>query len=265
MATFADVHHEDNCAICLERFVDPYKLECTHTFCRDCINQYKKHGVNDVCPFCRSPLPPGVEESVDQCHKMTARSQWYTLEGSPKKIAITPRLQLHHAETAVRADPKHALARFYLAVGLELVSQDTEGAIREYREAIRCDPNNAVFRGNLGVMLYNVRKDYDGAEREYREAIRCDPNNAIAHSNLGNLLYTKRKDYNGAEREYREVIRCDPNYANGHFNLGVLLNNERNDYDGADYEFRDALRCDPSHAGALEARAPVSAARRVQS
>ena len=281
MATFADAHHEGNCAICLERSIDPYELECKHTFCRDCINQYKKHGVNDVCPFCRSPLPPGIEEIIDQCHKMSARIQRYEFEGNKKKLAITHRLRLHHAEKAVKADPKHSIARVYLALGLEDVSQDYEGAIREYREsilfepnhylahlklgvllndvredydgagreyhkAIRCNPNISCTHIMLAYLLSNVREDYDGAIREYREAIRCDPNNDKAHLNLGNLLNTVRKDYDGAAREYREAIRCDPNHSSSHAKLGELLNTVRKDYDGAAREYREAIRCDPN-------------------
>jgi Flp pilus assembly protein TadD len=284
MATFASTEDGDQCAICLEPIADPYELDCLHTFCRGCINAYKERGVNDVCPYCRAPLPPGAELSVDECHKMTARIGRYKAAGDEKRAAISKRLLLHHAQRAVKADPMHETARFYLAKGLEATKdfegavreyretiqinsgnagthcnlgflltrlQDYDGAEREYREAVRCDPNDADAHTNLGK-LKDVRKDYDGAEREYREAIRLDPNKPQTHNNLGKLLHTTRKDFDGAEREFHEAIRCDPNNAPAHFNLGCVIMVSRGDCDGAAREFREALRIDPHHAYARE-------------
>jgi tetratricopeptide (TPR) repeat protein len=244
MATFATT----DCGICLEAIVDAYLLDCGHAFCRGCINEYKKHGVNDVCPYCRAPLPPGFEYSLDQCHQMAARIKRYEADGDKKRVQIALRLQLHHAQKAVSADPTHAMGHFYLAHGLETVNHDSEGAIGECSAALRCDPNFAIAHFCLGLLLYEVRKDYDGAEREYREAIRCDPNLADTHCNLGFLLIDVREDYDGAEREFREAIRCDPNHVWVHSNLGYLLCDVRKDYDGAEHEYREAIRCDPDDA-----------------
>jgi tetratricopeptide (TPR) repeat protein len=209
MATFgepADVQ----CGIYLESIVDAYALDCAHTFCRGCINAYKKHGVNDVCPYCRAPLPPGFEYSFNQCRQMGARIRRYNADGDKKRVQVARRLQLHHAQKAVNANPKNAIAHFYLALGLENVNKDFDGAIREYREAIRCDSTDAESHINLGVLMKIVREDYDGAEREFREAIRCEPKYAEAHYNPGTLLKDVRKDYDCAEREYHTAIRCDP-------------------------------------------------------
>jgi Flp pilus assembly protein TadD len=242
-----------DCGICLEGIVDAYALDCGHMFCRGCINAYKKYGVNDVCPYCRAPLPPGFEYSFGQCLQMYARILRYKADGDMKRVNVAQRLQLHHAQKAVKADPNHTIAHFYLAVGLERVNNDIDGAINEYREALRCDQNDTESHYNLGVLLENVRKDYDSAEHEYREAIRCNPNYAMAHGNLGSLLMCVRKDYDGAERGSREALRCDPNDAHAHANLGILLMCVHNDYGGAERELREAIRCDPNHTEALAA------------
>jgi tetratricopeptide (TPR) repeat protein len=253
MSTFSTSAGTDEaCGICLEPIVGAYELDCAHTFCRGCINAYKKYGVNDVCPYCRTPLPPGADYSLDQCYQMEARMKRYEIEGHLKKFKIAHRLQLHHAQKAVKADPNIAVAHFFLALGLRHVNNDSEGAIAAYHEAIRCDPDSTEFNAhhNLGNLLKDARKDVDGAEREYRKAIRCFPNYVGAHFKLGELLHTVRKDYDGAEREYRKAIRCDPDDADTHSNLGILLKDVRKDYDGAEHEYREALRCDPSHANA---------------
>jgi tetratricopeptide (TPR) repeat protein len=284
MATFAEPAGAVQCGICLENIADAYELDCAHKFCRACINEYKKHGVNDVCPYCRAPLPPGFEYSIDQCHQLSARIMRYISEGDTKRVGIAHRLQLHHAQKAVNADPSSAAAHFYLALGMSEVKQDHDGAILEFRksiridpnkvgahlslgallsqahddagamrairEAIRCAPDVAEAHYNLGLLMYK-REDFDNAEHKYRTAIRCDPNYARAHGSLGVLLFRVREDLDGAEREYREAIRCDANYAIAYANLGVLLFNYREDHDGAELALREAIRCNPANSATV--------------
>jgi hypothetical protein len=107
------------CGICLETVIDPYVLDCEHTFCRGCIKEYKKRGINDLCPYCRAPLPPGAAECVDGCIKMGARiARYEAAEGNTRRIEIAEKCQLHYARKAVSADPNNVPARLYLAYGL---------------------------------------------------------------------------------------------------------------------------------------------------
>jgi tetratricopeptide (TPR) repeat protein len=257
MAEFATANDDDKCAICLEPYADPYQLDCGHTFCRGCINEYKERGVNDVCPYCRAPLPPGAAQSVYECHKIGARINRFRETGDKKRFVVAMRLQLHHAQKAVKADPKSPMARYYLAFGL-YAQKDFDGAEREYREGNRIDPNDYKSHLNLGVLLMDVRKDIDGAEREYREAIRCNPGCAMAHSNLGSVLGA-RKDFKGAEREFLAALRIDPDFANARCNFGVLIMQTSGDCEAAAREFRSALRSDPHHALALRSLQQVVA------
>lgn len=44
------------CAICMECFIKPATLECGHTFCFECINQWKftrNETEKIICPICR--------------------------------------------------------------------------------------------------------------------------------------------------------------------------------------------------------------------
>jgi hypothetical protein len=43
---------EFGCVICLEVFVEPTSLDCGHTFCSNCITDWKK--LNYSCPTCRA-------------------------------------------------------------------------------------------------------------------------------------------------------------------------------------------------------------------
>jgi hypothetical protein len=42
------------CSICQEIFHEPTRLSCGHTFCKDCIINFKKYTEN--CPICRKDL-----------------------------------------------------------------------------------------------------------------------------------------------------------------------------------------------------------------
>jgi hypothetical protein len=186
-----------SCGICLEAVVDPYVLDCGHTFCRDCINEYRERGVNDWCPYCRAPLPPGVEVCLAECKKLMARIPQYMINGQIKQINVTMRCVNHYALKAVNADPNHAMAHYNLGISLTLFRDcvDICGATRAYRETTRLAPNHAPAHFSLGYLLhYGDDADYGGAMREYRESIRCDPDLAMAYINLGLLLYNAAKD-----------------------------------------------------------------------
>ena len=45
------------CSICSELFVRAMTMNCTHTFCRHCIDMWiKKNKVCPLCPNCRTPI-----------------------------------------------------------------------------------------------------------------------------------------------------------------------------------------------------------------
>ena len=45
-----------NCSFCYEVFIDPVRVNCKHTFCRGCIEQWIDNSKNAgaPCPICRS-------------------------------------------------------------------------------------------------------------------------------------------------------------------------------------------------------------------
>lgn len=42
------------CSVCTELFIDAVTLGCSHTFCKFCIEQWRKNG--DICPICRTKI-----------------------------------------------------------------------------------------------------------------------------------------------------------------------------------------------------------------
>ena len=59
-----------NCAVCLERFVDPRTLPCHHSFCLRCLGSVQREEDQECvlirCPTCRKPthLPEGGTEQL---------------------------------------------------------------------------------------------------------------------------------------------------------------------------------------------------------
>lgn len=42
------------CSICTELFIDAVTLACSHSFCKFCIELWRKN--NDICPICRTKI-----------------------------------------------------------------------------------------------------------------------------------------------------------------------------------------------------------------
>jgi Tfp pilus assembly protein PilF len=223
--TARDSNDEDECAICLDLVngTNSRQLPCGHVYHRECVQELRKRGVNDLCPQCRAPLPPGAEEAYYQATMLGVRAERMS-KGSVQDRLITE--VEHLLREVLQEDPSHALAHDSLGVILLEYRQDIDGAEREYRAAIKCDPQHANAHCNLGAILLEHRQDIDGAEREIRAAIKCDPQHANSHCNLAVILYS-RYDIDGAERVCRTAIKCDPQHTKAHGLLDRILASKR--------------------------------------
>ena len=52
----------NNCPICLEKCEKILKLDCSHQFCRECIEKWKEKKMH--CPLCRSIIFPNIIKST---------------------------------------------------------------------------------------------------------------------------------------------------------------------------------------------------------
>lgn len=56
---------ELTCSICSEYFIQAVNLNCSHTFCEQCIEEWKRTNVDEaVCPICRHPIENQNRELV---------------------------------------------------------------------------------------------------------------------------------------------------------------------------------------------------------
>ncbi|KAJ8281419.1 hypothetical protein GJAV_G00067450 [Gymnothorax javanicus] len=59
------LEEELSCPVCSEIFRDPVVLNCSHSFCKDCVQQYWEQKGSQECPVCRrrhsyEHLPPNL-------------------------------------------------------------------------------------------------------------------------------------------------------------------------------------------------------------
>jgi hypothetical protein len=58
----------EECAICLSPLSSAAAtiLQCAHAFHDTCVAQLHKFGVQQACPLCRAPLPPGPDKEFEE-------------------------------------------------------------------------------------------------------------------------------------------------------------------------------------------------------
>lgn len=53
-SSFKPEEDELTCSVCTELFIEAVTLGCSHTFCKFCIEQWRKNA--DLCPICRTKI-----------------------------------------------------------------------------------------------------------------------------------------------------------------------------------------------------------------
>jgi len=95
---------EYDCAICLGALVEPKVLGCGHSYCKQCLQLLRNKGVQQSCPLCRVPLPPGPEQLFDIAsrfvpppHSPTAHRR--TTAPPYRRYAVGERRERHRRHT----------------------------------------------------------------------------------------------------------------------------------------------------------------------
>ncbi len=107
---------------------------------------------------------------------------------------------------ALELNPRHALARYNLALALNRSDKSME-AIDQLRQTLTIE-SRPETRYMLG-MIYLHQGDFDNALRELSAAVAAAPRYAEAHAALGSVLKSQ-KEWDRAERELRRAIALNP-------------------------------------------------------
>jgi tetratricopeptide (TPR) repeat protein len=151
-------------------------------------------------------------------------------------------------ETAVRQDPKYALAWSGLADTYVLLGPSSPGSFPKAKaaaeRALGLDPDLAEAHASLGFTRFFSDWDFAGGERELRRAIELDPGYATAHQWYAFWLVAASR-FDAAVAEIQRARDIDPLSIVLREDVGHILTYARR-YPEAIVELRRVLSLDPS-------------------
>jgi Flp pilus assembly protein TadD len=153
-----------------------------------------------------------------------------------------------HLTTALRLDPRHAVAESQLGgayLGLGRMSE----AVAHFRQSARLAPDDPAAEINLGQALEKSGRVAE-AMSAYRRAVAIDDDALLAHVRLGELLDAAGRA-SAALPHFRRVVELRPDWADAHNTLASVLA-AAGLVDEAVRHLRRALELDPNHVAARQ-------------
>ena len=151
---------------------------------------------------------------------------------------------IDRARVEVAAAPDDAERLFTL--GLAQSEPDIDGAIETFRRALAIAPRHALARYNLALALKRADRTTEALD-ELRRVIDLEPR-AEAHYTIG-VIHLHRGELDEAAAALGAAIAAQPSYADAHYTLGAVLQ-ERRDFSAAASALRRAIALRPDLPGA---------------
>ena len=135
---------QSKCPICFEEQHpdDSMTLPCKHSFHGECVRRLRRYGIQQICPLCRTELPPGPEQVfVESAHRYVALERrlqtsgrtWQHLDKGETKEAAEIAEALQRAAKEGCAAAQNLLG--CMNAGGQGVRHNYEEAVRWYRKA----------------------------------------------------------------------------------------------------------------------------------
>ncbi|XP_026173658.1 tripartite motif containing 35-28 [Mastacembelus armatus] len=122
------LQQELTCPVCQAVFQDPVLLNCTHSFCRECLQ--KSSEMNKKCPVCRAPFEEGQAISnralSNACETFLKQSNWRTPQQRPSEYMCN--LHLKPLELFCEKDEEPVCVECVSLHGAHRLLQLREGA-----------------------------------------------------------------------------------------------------------------------------------------
>lgn len=133
------------------------------------------------------------------------RADAFVQLGSVCEALRDERAARQNYESALAVDPQFEEAHYNF--GRLLRRANPQKALLHLRTAVRIDPKYALAHSELGAFLIQLKR-YAAAERTLRKAISLDERSFWNHLYLANLLWTRGR-LEQAEEEYQAACRLD--------------------------------------------------------
>jgi superkiller protein 3 len=143
------------------------------------------------------------------------------------------------AEALVEAAPKDPDR--YFTLGLAQSEQDIDAAMKSFRRALDLDPRHALARYNLALALNRADRTVQAID-EMKQALALD-SRAQTHYMLG-VMYSHQGEFDAAIRELKAATSKDPQSANARVALASVFQ-ARRQWDDAEREIRRAIAIAP--------------------
>jgi tetratricopeptide (TPR) repeat protein/negative regulator of sigma E activity len=171
-----------------------------------------------------------------------------------RDITGNPQLALQEFESAIKADPKFAMA--YAGLGEAQWAMYTSTNERAWADqamastatALKLEPDRSAVRYSAAITLFRIGR-YEEAKQELEKAIALQPTSEEATRLLGRVLMRQRKIDEGLA-QFNKALAIRPNSVMLHTEMGLALFNEGRYKDALD-AFEKAVVLAPTSARAL--------------
>ncbi len=150
-------------------------------------------------------------------------------------------------------DDSHTYYNLALALGVQQKNAEERGALET---AVRLDPKFALARSALGSQ-YLSEGQLDDAALQLQRSLALDPQISEAQVNLA-AIYERQGRVADAEALLRRAVDANSNVAILHLNLGLVLA-ARGEFAEAKMEIQRAAKLDPKNTDSMTALAKIAA------
>ncbi|WP_396134906.1 trypsin-like peptidase domain-containing protein [Chamaesiphon sp. OTE_8_metabat_110] len=160
---------------------------------------------------------------------------------------------LANLNSAIKLDPKFAVAYYNRGVLKLFKINDGRGALADLNSAIKLDPKLADAYKYRAAAKDSLN-DYQGALTDYNMAVQLNPRDPVAYSSRGGLKRSSLNDYQGALADYNMAVQLNPNSAINYWIRGVLKADKFADHQGALADYDRAIQINPKFPLAYSGR-----------
>jgi len=151
---------EQECSICLVSLTNATAttLQCAHVFHATCVADLQKFGVEQSCPLCRAPLPPGPEQLNEEAARRYTVVYRLVKRGEASWSTLPIRAQ-HELEAAVAGWRAAAEQGNLSAVhNMGNLYHEGSGVVQSFVEAVRwykkaADKGQVDAQNSLGFLI----------------------------------------------------------------------------------------------------------------